>query len=58
MFESIEDMKANIDRDDLPVTPDTILVLKGCGPRGYPGMPEVGNMPIPAQAGEARACAT
>jgi dehydratase ilvD1 len=48
VFENIEDMKANIDRDDLPVTPDTILVLKGCGPKGYPGMPEVGNMPIPA----------
>ncbi len=48
MFDSIEDMKANIDRDDLPVTADTILVLKGCGPKGYPGMPEVGNMPIPA----------
>jgi dihydroxy-acid dehydratase len=49
VFESIEDLKANIDRDDLPVTPDTILVLKGCGPKGYPGMPEVGNMPIPAR---------
>jgi len=49
VFESIEDLKANIDRDDLPVTQDTILVLKGCGPRGYPGMPEVGNMPIPAK---------
>ncbi len=48
VFDTIEDMKANIDRDDLPVTPDTILVLKGCGPKGYPGMPEVGNMPIPA----------
>lgn len=47
VFETIEDMKANIDRDDLPVTPETILVLKGCGPKGYPGMPEVGNMPIP-----------
>ena len=47
VFESIEDLKANIDRDDLPVTPETILVLKGCGPKGYPGMPEVGNMPIP-----------
>lgn len=47
VFENIEDLKANIDRDDLPVTPDTILVLKGCGPKGYPGMPEVGNMPIP-----------
>ncbi|MEM0934481.1 MAG: IlvD/Edd family dehydratase [Pseudomonadota bacterium] len=49
VFETIEDMKANIDREDLPVTPDTILVLKGCGPKGYPGMPEVGNMPIPAR---------
>ena len=49
VFESIEDFKANIDRDDLPVTKDTILVLKGCGPKGYPGMPEVGNMPIPAK---------
>ncbi|WP_370227788.1 IlvD/Edd family dehydratase [Cognatishimia sp.] len=49
VFESIEDLKANIDRDDLPVTPDTILVLKGCGPKGYPGMPEVGNMPIPGK---------
>jgi dihydroxy-acid dehydratase len=47
VFESIEDLKANIDRDDLPVTPETVLVLKGCGPKGYPGMPEVGNMPIP-----------
>ncbi|WP_170516345.1 IlvD/Edd family dehydratase [Ruegeria atlantica] len=49
VFENIEDLKANIDRDDLPVTAETILVLKGCGPKGYPGMPEVGNMPIPAR---------
>ncbi len=49
VFDSIEDMKASIDRDDLPVTADTILVLKGCGPKGYPGMPEVGNMPLPAR---------
>lgn len=48
-FENIEDMKANIDREDLPARADTILVLKGCGPKGYPGMPEVGNMPIPAR---------
>ena len=47
VFEDIEHMKAEIDRDDLPVAPDTVLVLKGCGPKGYPGMPEVGNMPIP-----------
>lgn len=49
VFETIEELKANIDRDDLPVTADTILVLKGCGPKGYPGMPEVGDMPIPAK---------
>ncbi len=49
VFENIEAMKAQIDRDDLPVTPETVLVLKGCGPKGYPGMPEVGNMPIPAK---------
>lgn len=47
VFENIEDLKANIDREDLPVTAETILVLKGCGPKGYPGMPEVGNMPLP-----------
>ncbi|MEI2297836.1 IlvD/Edd family dehydratase [Ensifer sp. MJa1] len=47
VFETIEDLKAKIDDPDLPVTEDTILVLKGCGPKGYPGMAEVGNMPIP-----------
>jgi len=49
VFETIEELHANINRDDLPVTADTILVLKGCGPKGYPGMPEVGNMPIPSK---------
>ena len=49
VFESVEDMKSNINNEDLPVTKDTILVLKGCGPKGYPGMAEVGNMPIPAK---------
>lgn len=47
VFENIEDLKARIDLPDLPVDENTILVLKGCGPKGYPGMPEVGNMPIP-----------
>ena len=47
VFDSIEDMRDHIDDDDLDVTPDTVLVLRGCGPRGYPGMPEVGNMPLP-----------
>ncbi len=47
VFENIEDLHARIDDPDLPVTPDTVLVFKGCGPGGDPGMPEVGNMPIP-----------
>jgi dihydroxy-acid dehydratase len=47
VFESIEDLHARIDSPDLDVTPDSVLVLKGCGPKGYPGMPEVGNMPLP-----------
>ena len=47
VFESIEDMRARLDDPDLEVTSDSVLVLRGCGPRGYPGMPEVGNMPLP-----------
>ena len=47
VFETIEDFKARIDDPDLQVTADSILVLKNCGPKGYPGMPEVGNMPLP-----------
>ncbi len=47
VFDSIEDMRSRIDDPDLIVTADSVLVLRGCGPRGYPGMPEVGNMPLP-----------
>jgi L-arabonate dehydrase len=47
VFESIEDFKARIDDPDLDVDETCVLVLKGAGPRGYPGMPEVGNMPLP-----------
>ncbi len=47
VFDSIEDFHARIDNSDLDVDADTVLVLRGCGPRGYPGMPEVGNMPLP-----------
>jgi dehydratase ilvD1 len=47
VFESIEDLRARIDAPGLNVTEDSVLVLKGCGPKGYPGMPEVGNMPLP-----------
>ncbi|MDP5217186.1 IlvD/Edd family dehydratase [Ruegeria sp. 2205SS24-7] len=49
VFETIEELKANIERDDLPVDENTVLVLKHCGPKGYPGMPEVGDMPVPAK---------
>jgi dihydroxy-acid dehydratase len=47
VFESIEDLRARIDAPELEVTESSVLVLKGCGPKGYPGMPEVGNMPLP-----------
>ncbi|MCB0326132.1 MAG: dihydroxy-acid dehydratase [Bdellovibrionales bacterium] len=47
VFENIEELKQSINDPKLPVDKNTILVLKGCGPIGYPGMPEVGNMPIP-----------
>jgi dihydroxy-acid dehydratase len=53
VFDSIEDMRARIDDPDLDVTADSVLVLRGCGPRGYPGMPEVGNMPLPRKLLEA-----
>jgi dihydroxy-acid dehydratase len=47
VFDSVEDLHARIDDPDLDVDADTVLVLRGCGPRGYPGMPEVANMPLP-----------
>ncbi|MEI6295813.1 MAG: IlvD/Edd family dehydratase [Actinomycetes bacterium] len=47
VFDSVEDLNARIDDPNLDVTPQTVLILRGCGPRGYPGMPEVGNMPLP-----------
>jgi dihydroxy-acid dehydratase len=47
VFDSIEDMHARIDDPALDVDADSVLVLRGCGPRGYPGMPEVANMPLP-----------
>lgn len=49
VFDSIEDFKARIDDPSLPVDESSVLVLRGCGPRGYPGMPEVGNMPMPSR---------
>ncbi len=47
VFDSIEDMHARVDDPDLDVDADSVLVLRGCGPKGYPGMPEVANMPLP-----------
>jgi len=47
VFDNVEDLHNRIDDPNLDVTPDTVLVLRGCGPKGYPGMPEVGNMPLP-----------
>ncbi len=47
VFESIEDLHARIDDENLDIDENSIMVLKGCGPKGYPGMAEVGNMPLP-----------
>jgi dihydroxy-acid dehydratase len=47
VFEGYGEMKAAIERDDLSVTPDHVLVLKNAGPLGGPGMPEWGMLPIP-----------
>jgi dihydroxyacid dehydratase/phosphogluconate dehydratase len=47
VFRDYPDLKARIDRDDLPVTADSIIVLQNAGPVGAPGMPEWGMLPIP-----------
>ena len=47
VFETIEDLHARIDDPELDVDENCVMVLKNCGPRGYPGMAEVGNMPLP-----------
>jgi len=49
VFDSIEDFHARIDDPDLDVDADSVLVLRGCGPKGYPGMPEVANVPLPTK---------
>jgi L-arabonate dehydrase len=49
VFESIEHFKERVDAPDLAVDETSVMVLKGAGPKGYPGFPEVGNMPIPKQ---------
>jgi dihydroxy-acid dehydratase len=47
VFETIEDFHARIDDENLDIDEHCVMVLKNCGPRGYPGMAEVGNMPLP-----------
>jgi dihydroxy-acid dehydratase len=47
VFDSIEDFHARIDDDALDIDASCVMVLRNCGPRGYPGMAEVGNMPLP-----------
>ena len=47
VFENLEDLANRVDSDDLEVTKDDVLVLKSIGPKGGPGMPEAGLIPIP-----------
>ncbi|MBZ6075054.1 IlvD/Edd family dehydratase [Microvirga puerhi] len=47
VFETIEELHERIDDEDLDIDETCIMVLKNCGPKGYPGMAEVGNMPLP-----------
>ncbi len=47
VFSDIRDLKARVDRDDLDVTADSVLVLQNAGPVGAPGMPEWGQLPVP-----------
>ncbi|MGW4487149.1 IlvD/Edd family dehydratase [Amycolatopsis sp. NPDC004368] len=49
VFDTAEDYHGVADDPDLDVTPDTVLVIRGAGPKGYPGMPEVANVPLPAK---------
>ena len=47
VFADIEDFKKRIDDPQLEIDENSVMVLQGAGPKGYPGMPEVGNMPMP-----------
>jgi dihydroxy-acid dehydratase len=53
VFEDIEDMTERMDRDDLDVKADDVLVLRNAGPKGAPGMPEAGYLPIPRKLARA-----
>ena len=47
VFENVEDLHSRVVDDSLDIDENCVMVLKNCGPRGYPGMAEVGNMPLP-----------
>lgn len=47
VFDTVEDYTAVCEKPDLPVDPSTVLIVRNAGPRGYPGFPEVGNLPMP-----------
>ncbi|MFI1169585.1 IlvD/Edd family dehydratase [Streptomyces sp. NPDC020801] len=47
VFDSVEDYFAVVEDPALDVTADTVLIVRNAGPRGYPGMPEIGNLPMP-----------
>jgi dihydroxy-acid dehydratase len=49
VFESVEEMHHAVDDEALDIDASCIMVLKNCGPKGYPGMAEVGNMPLPGK---------
>jgi dihydroxy-acid dehydratase len=53
VFDGLADMAARIDRDDLDVTEGDVLVLRNAGPKGAPGMPEAGALPIPRKLARA-----
>ncbi len=49
VWDDYETYLSDADDPDLDVTPDDVLVLRGAGPKGYPGMPEIGNLPLPSR---------
>ncbi|MFC4048238.1 IlvD/Edd family dehydratase [Actinomadura syzygii] len=53
VFDGMDDFRARVDDPALPVDADTVLILRHAGPRGFPGMPEVGNLPLPRKLLEA-----
>jgi dihydroxy-acid dehydratase len=53
VFDSLEDLAQRVDDPDLDVTPEDVLVLRNAGPKGAPGMPEAGYLPIPRKLARA-----